>query len=57
MQIQDRVYLFKFSADPEFESIYEDDELYDFDFNKNPDKSQDDIDFDDTDELSGMTIS
>ena len=51
MQNQDRVYFSNLAADPEFESIYEYDELYDFDFKSNPDKSQDDINFDDPDEF------
>ena len=47
----DKTHFSNFAADPEFESIYEYDELYDLDFNGNPVKSRDDIDCDDSDEF------
>ena len=51
MQNHDRIYFSNFAADPEFESIYEYDQLYDFDFNENPEKPEDELNFDDSDEF------
>jgi hypothetical protein len=51
MQHHDRLYFSNFAADPEFESIYEYDQLYDFDFNENPEKLEDELNFDDSDEF------
>ncbi|MEJ2283351.1 MAG: hypothetical protein P8X85_07145 [Desulfobacterales bacterium] len=47
MQHHDRIYFSNFAADPEFESIYEYDELYDFEFNENQEKPEDELNFDD----------
>ena len=51
MHNPDKIYFSNLAADPEFESIYEYDELYDFDFNGNREKSEDDINLDDSDEF------
>ena len=51
MQNPDRLNFSNFDIDPEFESIYEFDELFDFDFDGNPEKSRDNIKFDDSDEF------
>ena len=49
MDKSDRIYFSNLAADPEFESIYEYDELYDFD--GNPDQSRENIKLDDSDEF------
>jgi len=51
MNNPDRIYFSNLAADPEFESIYEYDELYDFDFDGNPDQSLENIKLDDSDEF------
>jgi hypothetical protein len=51
MDKSDRIYFSNFAADPEFESIYEYDDLYDFDFDGNPDQSRENIKIDDSDEF------
>jgi len=50
MQSPDRVYFSNLGADPDFESLFEYDDLYDFDGDSN--HFQDDADFDDADEFS-----
>lgn len=51
MHNPDKVYYSNFASHPEFESIYEYDKLYDFDFNETPDRSWADISVDDPDEF------
>ncbi len=51
MNNSDRIYFSNLSADPEFESIYEYDELYDFDIDGNSNQSQEIIKFDDSDDF------
>jgi hypothetical protein len=51
MNKSDRLYFSNFAVDPEFESIYDYDDLYDFDIKENPDQIKDETDFDDTDEF------
>ena len=51
MQSPDRIYFSNLAADPEFESLYEYDELYDFDFNENSEKYENNINFNDPDEF------
>ena len=51
MQNPDRVYFSNLASDPEFESLFEYDDLYDFDFDGNSNHSQDSTDFDDLDEF------
>lgn len=51
MENSDRIYFSHLAADPNFESIYEYDELYDFDFNEKQEKSENDINIDDSDEF------
>ena len=51
MNNSDRIYLSNLATDPEFESIYEYDELYDFDIDGKSNQSQEIIKFDDSDEF------
>jgi hypothetical protein len=51
MQNPERVYFSNLAADPEFESLFEYDDLYDFDFDGNSNHFQDNTDFDDSDEF------
>ena len=52
MKDPDRIYFSNLAVDPEFESIYEYDDLYDFDFRENPDYYQDNSGSDDPDDLA-----
>ena len=52
MKDPDRIYFSDFVVDPEFESIYEYDDLCDFDFRENSDYCQDNSGSDDPDDLA-----
>jgi len=52
MQNSERVYFSDLGADPDFESLFEYDDLYDFDFDGDPNHFQDDADLGDADEFS-----
>ena len=56
MDKSDRIYFSNFDVDPEFESLYEYDDLYDLDFESSPDHFKDDYDNSDPDELAWDTI-
>ena len=51
MDKSDRIYFSNLAADPGFESIYEYDDLYDFDFDGGVDQSREIIKLDDSDEF------
>ena len=56
MHNSDRIYFSKFAVDPEFESNYEHDDLYDFDFDGNSSHFQDDIDYIESDEINWDSV-
>jgi len=51
MHDPDRIYFSNFAVDPEFESIYEYDDLYDMDFEPGPDHGAEKSSYDDSDEF------
>ncbi len=51
MDKSDKIYFSNFEADPEFESIYDYDELYNLEFNETPDQFGDELAVEDTDEF------
>jgi len=56
MQNQDRVYFSHLGADPEFESIFDYNDLYDFDFDAKSNLIQDDTDYNDLDEFDWDSV-
>ena len=50
MNKSDRIYFSDFTINPEFESIFDYDELYDMDFDESPDQFRDEMPDEDTDE-------
>ena len=50
MDKSDRIYFSDFAIDPEFESIYDYDELYDLEFDESPGQFRDEMSIEDTDE-------
>ena len=51
MNKSDRIYFSNFSVDPEFESIFEYDQLYDLEFDEVPEQFGNEMTDDDTDEF------
>ena len=56
MNKSDRIYFSNFDVDPEFESLYEYDDLYDLDFEASTNHFGENFDSDDPDELTWDAI-
>ena len=52
MNKSDKIYFSNFDVDPEFESLYEYDDLYEWDFEASPDHFENDHGNDDPDDLA-----
>ena len=52
MNKSDRIYFSNFDVDPEFEALYDYDDLYELDFEANPDPLKNDSDYDEPDDFA-----
>jgi hypothetical protein len=52
MNNSDRIYFSDFDVDPEFETLYEYEDLYELDFEENPGRFEEDSGSDDPDDLA-----